>query len=262
MQPLGVFGGFGDVGIGAHVVGPLDVVAIGGGGGLCGAAIANLLGIRDVVVPKFASSFSAWSMFVLDMGRDYLRSYFSNTTDIDFNKVNQLYEDMMNEAWMEFKALKISRQDIIFEKSADVRYRGQYHEIEMPLPAGEITSKDIQSLEQQFHDKHKEIYTFSMEWVPSEIRNLHLIAKVKTRRPAFHRIKKGTEDASEALKCNRQCFFDGSFKKTAVYDGTQLKAGSLILGPSIIEEPTTTVIVPDGFNCNIDENGNYLLKKI
>ena len=38
--------------------------------------MADLLGIRDVVVPRFASSFSAWSMFAVDMGRDYLRPYF------------------------------------------------------------------------------------------------------------------------------------------------------------------------------------------
>lgn len=237
------------------------ILAVGGAGGLCAASIADLLGISEVVVPRFASSFSAWSMFTLDMGRDYLRTYFSRTKDIDVERVNQLFEDMMQEAWMEFRALKVSKQDIVFERTADVRYSGQYHEIEMPLPSARITPDDIESLERRFHERHEEVYTFSMEWVPVEIQNLRLMAKVKVRKPALSRIEKGSQDPSEALKCKRECFFEGSFKGTSVYDGTKLKAGNLVTGPSIVEEATTTVVIPGGFVCRVDENGNYVLRK-
>jgi N-methylhydantoinase A len=238
------------------------LLAIGGGGGLCGAEMADLLGIREVMVPKFSSSFSAWSMFAMDMGRDYLRSYIATTNDADIEKMNQLYEDMMLEARKEFKALNVSQQDVIFEKSADVRYTGQYHEIEMPLPSEEIAPKDIDALDREFHKRHEALFTFSMEWVPAEIRNLRLIAKVKATKMALPRIETGTEDASGALKRKRECFFNGKFRETSIYDGAQLKAGNVLLGPSIIEEPTTTVVIPDGFNCGVDEYGNYLLRKI
>jgi len=238
-----------------------NLLAIGGGGGLCGAAMADLLGIRDVVVPRFASSFSAWSMFSLDMGRDYLRSYFSRIDEIDIDRMNKLYDEMKKEAFIEFEALKVSKEDVIFEKSVDIRYAGQYHELEMPLPVNDITSECIKSLDTQFHQRHKEVYTFSMEWVPAEIQNLRLIAKVKARRTALQVIDTGTEDASIALKGERKCYFNGLFQKTSIYDGNRLKAGNLIPGPSIIEEPTSTIVIPHEFKCSIDRNGNYLLRK-
>jgi N-methylhydantoinase A len=237
------------------------LLAIGGGGGLCGVAIADILGVEDIIVPKFSSSFSAWSMFALDMGRDYLRSYFSHTTDCDIVAVNQLFSDMMQEAFSDFQALNVSDQDVIFEKSIDARYAGQYHELEMPLPPGEITAVHIRNLGAEFHGKHKELFTFSMDWVPVEIRNLRLIARVKAQKRALPRLAQDTVDPATALKGRRECFFRGDFKMTAIYDGAHLKSGNLLEGPSIIEEPTTTVVIPEGFQCRVDNYGNYMVRK-
>jgi N-methylhydantoinase A/oxoprolinase/acetone carboxylase beta subunit len=72
--------------------------------GLCAAVMADLLGIREVVVPRFSSSFSAWSMLALIWG-GLSRSYIA-APGSGCRKVNQLYEDMMKEARDEFKALK------------------------------------------------------------------------------------------------------------------------------------------------------------
>ncbi len=238
------------------------LLAMGGGGGLCAAMMADLLGIREVVVPRFSSSFSAWSMLALDMGRDYLRSYIAATKEADVERVNQLYEDMRREARDEFKALNVSMNEVIYEKSADVRYAGQYHEIEMPLPRGEIAAEDFAAMDREFHKRHEAVFTFSMDWVPSEIRNLRLIAKVKAKKMTLPSVEMGGEDASGALKRRRKCFFKGEFKETSVYDGARLKAGNLLIGPSIIEEPTSTVVIPKGFGCRVDDHGNYLLRKI
>jgi N-methylhydantoinase A len=45
-----------------------------------------------------------------------------------------------------------------------------------------------------------------------------------------------------------------------VYDGTKLLAGNVIKGPAIIEEPTTTVVIPPAFRCEVDGSKNYILK--
>jgi len=237
------------------------LLAIGGGGGLCGVAIAEILGVDDIIVPKFSSSFSAWSMFALDMGRDYLRSYFSHATTCDIALMNQLFSDMMQEAFADFQALYVSDQDVIFEKSLDARYADQYHELEMPLPQGEITEAHIRNLDAAFHGKHEELFTFSMDWVPVEIRNLRLIARVKAEKKALPFLAQGTEDPAAALRDRRECFFQGGFRMTVIYDGALLKAGNLFSGPSIIEEPTTTVVIPEGFQCRVDDYGNYIIRK-
>ncbi len=65
-----------------------SLLAMGGGGPLCGVFVADILGMRKTVVPRFAASFCAWSMFFLDIGRDYLRSYLSRADEAKPEDIN------------------------------------------------------------------------------------------------------------------------------------------------------------------------------
>ena len=244
-----------------HDVRKFALLAIGGGGGLTGAFMASILGLDEVIVPRFSSAFSAWGMFALDMGRDYLRSYFSHTTDCDFSVVNSLFEDMISEACTEFEALQVADEEVVFEKSMDVRYTGQYHELEMILPSGEIAADDMRSLEEEFHVRHQELFTFSMDWVPIEIRNLRLIARVKAEKKALQHIEAGSKDATAAIREKRSCYFNDRAVDTVIYDGIKLKANNELSGPAIIEESTTTTVIPEEFTCQIDTYGNYILRR-
>lgn len=238
-----------------------SLLACGGGGALCGAFIADLLDIRKAVVPKFAASFCAWSMFNLDVGRDYLRSYLCTVKKASPDDINRLYQDMIKEALEEFQVLHVSKEDLVVEKAADVRYQGQYHELEIELPAGEITARDVENLEQRFHEKHKELFTFSLPWVPIDIRNLRLIAKVKSKKMEMRKIAAGKADPSQALKRKRQCYFNSGFVETPIYDGLKLKAGNIIQGHAVIEDPTSTAVIPTGFTCRVDDYGTYLIER-
>jgi len=244
-----------------HDVRDFSLLACGGGGALCGAFISDLLGTNNTIVPKFAASFCAWSMFSLDVGRDYLRSYLCTLGEANPDNINKLYEAMLEEALAEFKALKVAREDIVVEKSADVRYAGQFHELEINFPIGKVQKKDIEQMETEFHDKHKELFTFSLPWVPIEFHNLRLIAKVKSKKIDMPQIDKGTVDASGALKRKRTCYFNGGMVETPIYDGTRLKEGNRIDGHAVVEEPTTTVVIPPGFNCKVNSYGSYIIER-
>jgi N-methylhydantoinase A len=238
-----------------------NLLACGGGGGLCGAFMAELLNTKNVIIPEFAASFCAWSMFCLDVGRDYLRTYISNLDEANPKIINNLYQEMIDEALAEFKVLNVSREDLTIVKSADVRYAGQFHEIELTLSSGEITKEDLESLEKDFHKKHEELFTFSLPKVQIELRNLRLIASVKSDPIDLPKIEKAVNKAGDSVKRRRQCFFKGKFMDTPIYDGTLLGAGNSIQGHAIVEEPTSTIVIPPGFACNIDQYGNYLLKR-
>jgi N-methylhydantoinase A len=198
-------------------------------------------------------------MFSLDIGRDYVRSYICPLSAADPDAMNQLYEGMTAEALAEFEVFGVSRQDVIVTKYAEVRYKGQYHEVEMTLDVETVASGNIEELAKDFHQRHEALYTFSMPWVPIELRNLRIIAKLEAKKISLKRIIAGPEDPSEALKRKRQCYFNGRFMETPIYDGAGLKYGNMIPGPAVVEEPVTTLVVPDGFRCSIDEYGNYIV---
>ena len=238
-----------------------SLIACGGGGAMCGAFWAELLNCKNVIVPNYASSFCAWSMFTLDIGRDYLRSYICHLGEAKPAKINSLYKEMLKEAKAELKAFNVSSENLLITQSADLRYEGQYHEVEIELPPREIVSKDLEELAEKFRDKHRELYTFILSWVPIEIRNVRLIARVKGKKIALKRIPKGTKDVSKALKRKRMCLFGAKQVETPIYDSEKLKAGNTIAGPAIIEVPTTTAVIPPGYQCEVDDYNNYIITR-
>ena len=56
-------------------------------------------------------------------------------------------------------------------------------------------------------------------------------------------------------------WFDGSARKTRVYDRKDLRYGHLIKGPAIIGEYSATTLVPPDFVCEVDAFGNLVLKQ-
>jgi N-methylhydantoinase A len=238
-----------------------SLLACGGGGAMCGAFWADILNCKNVIVPNYASSFCAWSMFTLDIGRDYVRSYICTLSTSKAEEINQLYEDMTQEALTELKVFNVVRKDLSVTKSADLRYMGQYHEVEIELPARDIAAEDTEQLAKLFHQKHETLYTFSLPWVPIEIRVLRLVAKVKGQKIDLIRIPKGAKDPSKAFKRMRKCFFEGKYIETTVYDSEKLKAGNMISGPAIIEVPTTTAVIPRNFQCKVDDFNNYIITR-
>lgn len=238
-----------------------SMMAFGGATPLCAAFIADVLNMDKVVIPHYAATFSAWSMFSLEMGRDYVRSYICPIGSSSTQDINQLFEAMLSEAAADFATLDIAPEQITVVKSADVRYVGQYHEVELKLPQEAISAQDIERLTAAFHVRHEELYTFSLPWVPAEFRNLRLIAKVKGRKIQMERVEAGGADPSAAAKAARDCYFGSGFRPTPIYDGEKLRAGNVVSGPAVIEESLTTLVVPENFRCKVDEYGNYIAER-
>ncbi len=91
----------------------------------------------------------------------------------------------------------------------------------------------------------------------------HLLAwGAEPRRPPAE-IPEATADAVGARKRRRPCLRDlaRGYEDTPVYDGSKLAAGHELLGPAVIEERTTTVVIPAWFTCRVDRWRNYILTR-
>lgn len=236
-----------------------NLLAIGGGGPLCGAFVGQILGMKKTIVPRYSSSFCAWSMFYLDIGRDYVRSHLTRSDRVELALVNRLFEDMAAEALEDVKAFEVSAADLISEKSVEMRYQGQYHVLEVKLPAGEITEAGIRDMEKRFHALHEELFTFSLPWVPMEMINVRLTAKLKSTKLPIRELAMGSADPSKALVRMNDCHFDNKCSATPIYDGTKLEAGNIIRGAAVIQEPTATTVIPPQTVCKVDTFGNYII---
>jgi N-methylhydantoinase A len=168
---------------------------------------------------------------------------------------------MEAEALDGFRANDIPSEQVIFFRTADMRYGGQFHEVEVELGSVDLTAAQLDDTLKKFHDRHEALYTFGMPWKSVEFLNFRLRATAV--RAPFHlrEIGRGPESAP-APKRRRSCWFDGREVDTPVYDGAQLLAGCRFNGPAIIEETTTTVVVPGSYLCAVDQWKNYVLTRV
>jgi len=237
------------------------MIAGGGGGPIHAGFIADSLGIRKVVVPPVAALYSAFGMFAMDIGQDYARSFVSRASNIDLAAVNRVYEEMEAEAVASFKAHGIAAKDVVLKRTADLRYAGQFHEVEANLANGKLTQAHIDAAVADFGRRHEEMYTFLMPWKAVEILTLRLKATTPKAPFALPEVGNGGKDPKAALKRRRACRFNGKDVDTPVYDGEKILASNVIPGPAIIEETTTTVVIPKAYVCSVDKYKNYVLTR-
>ncbi len=237
------------------------MIAGGGGGPIHGGFIADSLGIKRVVVPPVAALYSAFGMFAMDIGQDYARSFVGRASNIDLDTLNRVYAELEAEAQTAFKQHGVPPDKVILKRSADLRYVGQFHEVEVDMAGGKITRDAVEAAAAGFARKHEELYTFAMPWKAVEILTLRLKATTPNAPFALPQVAKGDADPKPALKRRRTCRFNGRDVDTPIYDGEKVLAGNVISGPAIIEETTTTVVIPEAYVCSVDKYKNYILTR-
>jgi N-methylhydantoinase A len=237
------------------------MIAGGGGGPIHGGFIADSLGVRRVVIPPVAALYSAFGMFAMDIGQDYARSFVSRAANADVQALNRVYAEMETEAHASFRAHGVAASDVVFKRSADMRYVGQFHEVEIDFTGGKITRESAEAAAAAFARKHEELYTFAMPWKAVEILTLRLKASTPNAPFALPQVEQGGVDPKRAFKRRRTCRFNGRDIDTPVYDGEKVLAGNVIPGPAVIEETTTTVVIPATYVCSVDKYKNYILTR-
>jgi N-methylhydantoinase A len=110
-----------------------------------------------------------------------------------------------------------------------------------------------------FHARHDALYGYSMPGAPVELINLRVAARGLTSKPDFARSEQAGDDPSAARKRERRAYFDGGFQEVVVFDGLRLRNGNVVPGPAIVEQPTTTIVVPSDYQLTVDDYDNYLI---
>jgi N-methylhydantoinase A len=238
-------------------------MVVGGGAGPVHAAhIAELLGIPTVLIPKYAATYSAFGSFAMDIGREYSQSYVVRADKVDFARLENMFGQMTKKAEIDLAESAVRTTDLIWKRTAQMRYVGQFFEIEVPLEHTLNSAEDLAPILRAFHAKHKELYGFQLRERGIEIRTLSLRATVaRTYALKAPQLSRGEADPSGALKRMRRCLFGEDWIETPCYDGSALLAGNVIAGPAIIEEEATTVVIPETFTCRVDDSRTYVLTR-
>jgi len=223
------------------------LLAFGGAGPLHGAALAEALSIPEVIVPAMPGALSAYGILVSDVLRDFSRTILrsSSAKDDCSRELEPIYAEPEKVAGAAFRDEGWSDKPR-FQRSLDVRYRGQGYELNVPF-----TPK----LLADFHAEHKKRYGYSHPEREVELVTLRLRAtipsKLKLSRVAFER-KRGRAEL-------QQVWFYGRRLKTAVWERESVPASG-VTGPAVITEYSATTIVPPGWSARMEKTGDLVLR--
>jgi len=235
------------------------IVAGGAAGPACALRIAQELGISKVIIPKYAPIYCAFGMLEVNLIHDFTRFYHADTSNFNFNKVKGLYEEMEREAFQVLEREGIQKKDRLLERTMQIRYWGQFRDVEVSWPGGPINDAAIAAGIANFHQRHRELYGSSDQSYPVEFRAFGLRAIGIMPKVAAKETGKGSQNPRNAQKGERDAFFEESktFVKTRIYDGDKLLSDNVLEGPCIVEERMTNVVIPPRFKMKIDRFGNY-----
>jgi N-methylhydantoinase A len=234
------------------------LIAFGGGGGLHACALARELGIKKVVIPNQSGVFSAWGMLLSDLRRDYLQTQIVELSTADaVQQLNDTFEALEEQAYQEYEAEHIERSRVSFLRYGRFRYQNQEHSTEIDLPHEVVTTAVLADIIEHFHTNYEREYTYRLE-APVELVTYHLIALAEVDKLKPKKIAHGQGRLEEAVKGEREVdYLEAGIHKATIYNGDRLAPGMHFAGPVVIEEAETTVVIPPGMSCHIDDFGNY-----
>ena len=236
------------------------MIVAGGAGPIHAAPIARELGIRTLQIPRESSVFCAAGMLLSDLKHSYVRTCTMAGSVPDYGLIEERLSEMRDMAWRTFEEEQVAPEAIRMDFSADLRYVGQFNEVEVSgFEAADANEQTWDQLVAQFHRQHDERFGYSMPHMDVELINLRLSAIGATAKPSTVRHETGDSDPSHALKGERSAWFDGKMRRVPIYDGFALAPGNRLAGPAIVEQPTTTIVVPGDTALECDEWSNYLL---
>jgi len=237
------------------------LVVAGGAGPLHACMICQELEIPMFIVPRESSIFCAAGMLMSDLQHDFVRSFVTILEQIDWNRLNAVIDELIDEGESLLQEEKISEDRWRFYLNLDCRYVKQYHEVSFPVPLAVVQNAEIGKIATSFHVEHNRMYGYSLEQegTPIELINVRLRAVGVTEKPTFTREEFAGADPASALKGEREVYLPESraFKTVRVFDGHQTRSGHQISGPAIIEQVNTTLFLSPAFDCICDPFGSF-----
>ncbi|MEM6587576.1 MAG: hydantoinase/oxoprolinase family protein [Pseudomonadota bacterium] len=233
------------------------MIAFGGNGPLHATRVARRAGVRRILIPHDPGVGSAVGFLYAPVSFEIVRSRYARLDALDIPGLNAFFTEMKNEAETVVRAGASGPLDRT--RSAFMRYHGQGHEIEIPLPDRDLTPDDIETLRAAFEQEYKSQFARAVPGMTIEILNwsIRVASCTENRRDVS---RKGAASSPKPARYTTiLCDVANAQRNAAIHERKTLKPGAQIPGPALIIEPQTTTYVGADFACEVAPNGTLIL---
>lgn len=239
-----------------------SLMAFGGGGALHAVELAEELRIPRVIIPTNSAVFSALGMLLTDIRRDFTLTDLQPLVNGSASAVRRTFEQMEDHAREEFAATGMNQAELTFSHYLDLRYAGQEHTVKVPLSDWESLSTPggIAGLIKSFHSLHETRYTFRLTDAAVEVVNFHLVATVHIVKPKPQLRPTTSAKVEQAFLGNRDAYFEhDGVLDASIYDAAKLEPGMRLNGPAIVQDDSSSLVLPPRHRLSVDSYGNLII---
>ncbi|HDS29211.1 MAG TPA: hydantoinase/oxoprolinase family protein [Candidatus Acetothermia bacterium] len=238
------------------------MVAFGGAGPLHAASIAARLSIPRVIVPAVAGVLSAAGLLGCMTGREYGQSVVRRISRLTVADVASFLEGLLSRGYREVAEDELDEANVSVEISADLRYFGQSHELNVMCPdaSGRLSEATLIAWKDAFHREHRNRFGHASE---EEVEMVAL--RVRMTGPASFQYSDLTRDRDEALRHSQWAdvwFGPDGPQKTLIADRRRSREGDRVQGPAVLWAPDSTLLVPPGLTAACDGLGTMILEVV
>ena len=239
----------------------MPMYAFGGAGPVHGYCVAEILRLPALISPFGAGVGSTFGLLSAPLAFDFVRSAYSRMDQLDWNLANRLLDEMAQEGSKVLQSSGLAESEIGYQRTADLRFIGQGHEVSVALPDGVLTSGDLPRIAAEFERTYEALYGRKGPDVALEVINWRVVASGP--RPDMNlKLPRGSTQGGNPRKGSRLAYFPetNGYVETAIYDRYALEPGIEFNGPAIVEERESTLIIGAHGKARVDERLNVVVE--
>ena len=236
------------------------MIAFGGAGPLHAVRLAEKLNIKRIIIPANSSVGSALGFLWAPMAYELIRSRYMTLNGFDAVVANELFDDLAREA-VSIVSSGAPDAELKHVRTAFMRYVGQGHEIEVPVPNRALGPHDRQLLTESYETLYRKLYGRTIPERDIEIMSWALVVsanstQVTTCSDELDKVPAKITSKRMAFSTNER-----AYTEMPVYWRPDMVPGASFDGPAMVAEAQTTTFVTAQYCGYIDAQANLVLQR-
>lgn len=251
------------------------LLPFGGAGPLHACELAEALRIQRVFIPRHPGVLSALGLVLAPIVKDYLQNVMLDVTSDETAALAAHFAVLEQQAREEMQAeialllngdegevtsgaseseagVSTGGMKIVLQRSYDLCYVGQAYE----LTVAEAESGRLADTLRSFHELHEQRFGHSHPEQMVRIVALRIKALVQPPVPELPAMPRESEGTEHAQVGERAMVFATGKLPVRVYERARLRHGNRVVGPALLVQMDSTILLPPGWEGTVDAWGN------
>jgi len=241
-----------------HVAQRFSLLLTGGGGPLHGLEVALRLGTPRAICPPSAGVASALGLLMAPARVDRVATFPRRLSRLDWHELEAVYASLERDA-QDVVEETVPGAQVAIERSADLRFVGQGFEVITPLGAGPYTEQSQQAMVSAFHAAYLTTFGHVPPNGEIEIVNVRVAVSGAADNAALDATPAVTAQARSVSKRRIWVGAWGRYEEVPVYQRDGLAEGASIQGPALVQEASTTLVLPAAATLTVHPTGSLII---